>query len=297
MKQAIFVNFYLKIFLVTIIMTNYTCERCRYSTHLRADFKKHLQKQNECPSTYSSVDPQTLLENLLKPKPYPCSHCGKSFGYAQNLSRHEKSEHSSIFINNSQADHSQNSHNTETHTQSHNNTSNSHNHSNNTTTTNTNSNNTVNINLNVFGKEELSHILGDEEFLTQCVRNITGKGLQQIVNSIWCNKDVPENHNVELKRERKPRLVNIYVQDEKGERWVEKLADEVIDDMIRKGTGILQVHNNKLYKFDEDMTESDTERHDIRSNAISKLMRKSRGYGKKRDSIVVELRNLKAEKQ
>jgi hypothetical protein len=257
-------------------MTNYTCERCHYTTHLRSDYKKHLQKQTSCPSTFSNKDPSVILEGLAHPKAFHCAHCEKSFGYPQSLARHEKNVHQNITITHTDSNH----HNiTENHSNSHN---------------MTNCHNTVNLHLNVFGKEELGHILNDEEFLTECVRNVSGQGLQNIVRSIWCNKNIPENHNVELKRERKPRLVNVFVDDAvSGKGWVEKLADEVIDDMIRKGTGILQVQNNKLYKFDEEMTESDTERYDIRSTAISKLMKKSRGYGKKRDSIVVELRNLK----
>jgi hypothetical protein len=271
-------------------MTKYRCERCCYETPLKGNLKRHLENVVSCEALYSAISPNELLEELMKSKTYKCSHCEKSFSYSQNRVRHERMEHPEIFVNTANS----NNH-TENHNQSHNNTT--------TTTTNTtnshnttmsNCHNTV-INLNVFGKEELSHILEDEEFLTHCVRNITGKGLQNIVNSIWCNKNVPENHNVELKRERKPRLVNVFVDDDKGKRWVEKLADEVIDDMIRKGTGILQVQNNKLYKYDGEMTESDTERHDIRSNAISKIMSKSRGYAKKRDSIVVELRNMKKE--
>lgn len=264
-------------------MANYKCERCHYFTQYKGDLKKHFEKKNECLPTHSTIDVKILLENLLQPKKYSCENCDKSFTHSRNLSRHIRTEHPSIFTNKS--------HNSETNNHSHN-TTNTHSH-NTEHSHNTNCHNNVNIHLNVFGKEELSHILEDEKFLTHCVRHITGQGLQKIINSIWCNKDVPENRNVELKRERKPRLVNVFVQDENGKRWVQKLADEVIDDMIQKGTGILQVHNNKLYRYDEDMTESDVERHDIRTDALSKIKSKSRGYAKKRDSVLVELKNHK----
>jgi hypothetical protein len=278
-------------------MTVYTCERCHYTTDRRDSFKYHLQKNTPCPPTHSDTELSVLLENLMQPKKFQCEQCEKSFSFSRNLTRHIKSDHPSI------TSHSHNA--TENHTQSHNTTNTttqSHNTTNTTTTTqdsHNNNNNTVNniVNLNVFGKEELGHILNNEEFLTKCVKHITGKGLQEIIKSIWCNKDVPENHNVELKRERKPRLVNVYIDDEKGKRWTEKLADEVIDDMIQKGTGILQVHNNKLYKFDEDMTDTDTELHDIRSEALSKIKTRTRGYGKKRDSVLVELKNHKKDKK
>jgi hypothetical protein len=277
-------------------MTIYTCERCHYSTQYKGDLKKHLEKQIECLPTYSTIDTKALLDNLLQPKIYTCEHCDKSFAHSRSRSRHIHTEHPNTSTNQS--------HNTttatETHTQSHNaTTTHSHNpinHSHNTTHNQSHNTNcpTINIqNLNVFGQEELGHILNNEEFLTRCVRHITGKGLQEMIKSIWCNKDVPENHNVELKRERKPRLVNVFVQDDKGKRWVQKLADEVIDDMIQKGTGILQVHNNTLYRYDEDMTESDIERHDIRSEALTKIKSKSRGYAKKRDAVLVELKNHK----
>lgn len=283
----------------------YVCERCHYTTSRRNNLKKHLEKPLACPPTHSSTETKDLLEDLMKPKAFPCQHCDKSFSYSHNLSRHMRNEHPSIVSQNTAHSHNTNhSHNhttTENHSHSHNNSTT--NNANTTTNTNTtsdshnNNNNTVNIvNLNVFGQEELGHILNNEELLTRCVRHITGKGLQEIIKNIWCNKDVPENHNVELKRERKPRLVNVYIDDEQGTRWTEKLADEVIDDMIQKGTGILQVHNNKLYRVDEGMTESDIERHDIRDEALTKLKKKTRGYGKKKDSVLVELRNQKKEK-
>lgn len=283
------------------------CERCHYTTDFRSHFVKHLQKQIECPATHSAISLSEMLEMICRPKPFECPHCDKSFSHSRSRSRHINNEHPDIStINN----HNVNTTNTESHNQSHNTETTNQSHNNNTTetntqshntdrshnTTNTNSNNsTVNINLNVFGKEELSHILNDEEFLTHCVRHITGQGLQKIIKSIWCNKDVPENHNVELKRERKPRLVKVFVQDGEGQRWIEKLADDVIDDMIQKGTGILQVHNNQLYRYDDDMTDSDIERHDIRSDALSRLKNKRRGYGRKRDAVLVELKNHRSE--
>lgn len=279
-------------------MPTYTCERCHYTTEKMCNLKKHLQKKVECPSKHSATPLATLLENLLQPKKYHCAHCDKTFAYSQSRARHVRSDHPEV---SSVENHSQSHNSTETHSQSHNQTHthahNSANHSHNTTNTTNNISNspTINIsNLNVFGQEELGHILQNEEFLTRCVRHITGKGLQEIIKSIWCNKAVPENHNVELKRERKPRLVKVFVEDENNDKvWVEKLADEVIDDMIQKGTGILQVHNNQLYKYDEDMTDSDIERHDIRSDALSKIKNKSRGYGRKRDAVLVELKNHK----
>lgn len=293
-------------------MPSYTCERCHYTTQKMCNFKKHLSKQIECPPTHSTIPLPTLLENLLQPKKYHCAHCDKTFAYSQSRARHVRLDHPNVTTNQSNNVQETNAHNnnsTETHSQSHNETHsqshnqththahNSANHSHNTTTNISNSP-TINIsNLNVFGQEELSHILQDEKFLTRCVRHITGKGLQEIIKSIWCNKSVPENHNVELKRERKPRLVKVFVADEKGggNKWVEKLADEVIDDMIQKGTGILQVRNNELYRYDEEMTDSDIERYDIRSDALTKIRNKSRGYAKKRDAILVELKNHKRE--
>lgn len=272
-------------------MPLYTCERCHYRTELKSDFKKHLQKINPCLETFSTKDSRIILEELLKPKEFQCTHCDKSFAYSQTLARHVKAEHPNISINSH--NHTNESHNTtDSHNQSYNTTSTNQSHNTNSLNTTTNNNTTVNIHLNVFGQEQLDHILEDENFLTHCARSITTDGLQKILKSIWCNKEVPENHNVHLKRERKPRLVNVYVDD--GEpRWVEKLADDVIDDMIKKGTGILQVHNSKLYRFDEEHTDSDTERYDIRNNALGKISSKARGYQKRRDSVVTELRNLK----
>lgn len=74
-------------------MTIYQCERCHYETHLRSDFKRHLEKKVPCPTTHSTIDPTILLENLLKPKAFPCQHCNKSFAFPANLTRHVNKDH------------------------------------------------------------------------------------------------------------------------------------------------------------------------------------------------------------
>jgi hypothetical protein len=295
-------------------MVEYTCERCHYTTHLKSDLVKHLNKKVPCVGEFSDKDVLSIVEDILKPKEYVCYDCNKSFSYNRNLVRHRKEKHPptvSVVNENSNNTDNSNSHNASESNNtehSHNNTHTEHSHNTTTTTNNTHSHNTtnnnttnnihnptININLNIFGKEELDHILKDENLLLECLKNARTTGVQKLIQKIWCNDEVPQNQNVQLKREHRPKMVSVYTKEDNQEpQWVEKNAEIIIDQMIEKGTNMLIMYNNKLYRLHcEDACESDEELHDIRTRTLADIRTRKRGYGKFRDLAIGELRKMK----
>ena len=284
-------------------MIEHTCERCHYSTMFRNDLKKHFNKKIPCQAIYSQISCQDLLEKLTKLKEHKCDCCDKSYSYLSTLTRHKKGVHAEHLLTLENSNNQSNSNNIST-SQSYNTS-----HSHNTTTTthnNTNSNNiinnpTININLNVFGQEELQHILEDEDLLLHCLKNAKTTGIPTLIRKIWCNEDVPENNNVQLKRQHKPKLVSVYMKEgeDNEPKWIKQDANVIIDQMIEKGTKLLVMHNSKIYNLyceEEEKNVSDDERFDKRNETLTNIKCKKRGYGKHRDHAMSELRKFK-EKQ
>jgi hypothetical protein len=70
--------------------------------------------------------------------------------------------------------------------------------------TNNNNNITMNIQINNFGSENKSHVT--PEFLDACLRNIGSDGVQQYIEKIHLDPEVPENHNVRIKSRKRDQL-------------------------------------------------------------------------------------------
>jgi hypothetical protein len=287
-------------------MTIYQCERCHYSTDRKTDMMLHLQRKKKCIAEFSDIDSEILLDRLLEKKAFCCDKCPKSFTLSRTLARHKKYKHPEHVSTENTSISRNNCHNNNPVSSSHNPVSSPHNSSvsssyNNTTnTTNIDSHDTYNINihLNLFGQEQLEYLLQDETFLLECLRKVGSTGVPDIVKKIWCNKETPENSNVQLKREYKPKLVKVFMKENENEspKWVVKQATEIVDKMIEKGTGILVCHNNKLYydiSSSGDNNESDDERYDLRSSHLADIRTKKRGTGKVKDAVILNLREFK----
>jgi hypothetical protein len=88
--------------------------------------------------------------------------------------------------------------------------------------------------LNDYGEEDISHL--SEDFLSYCLMN-PKKGMTNLIQNIHYNKDVPENHNLRFKSDKK----NLF------EKWVDsewRLCDasNTLDELIKKGYRILNSH-------------------------------------------------------
>lgn len=123
-------------------MSQHCCERCHYTTNLKANLIKHLNKKSICPSNYSQRTSKELLNELLQPKEHKCPYCNKTFSHVNSLYRHKQEKHN---IDNHNAINNIDSHDTH----------------------NTN-NITNNITIQVFGQEELKSILENDNLLLKC---------------------------------------------------------------------------------------------------------------------------------
>ena len=279
----------------------YKCERCHYNAKYKTHYVEHLSRKHPCNSMFSEKSPSVLLEELQQKydnKPHECPICRLRFSHASGLSRHKTQMHSSdeskpSYIINSTRDshdsnsidnHYQNSHNQVT--QSHNQIS--------TTTTTTNSHNTTNninitININPLGEENIKQVEEQLDLLTNCLKNILGDGIPNIIEKIHLNPEIPENKNVTLQRIKKPSTMNVYERDDNGEpKWVEKDMNATLDNLISKGLNLLKKHHHSTTPpINDAMTMEQREILDQRNERISKIDRKSRGnYRSVRDNVL-----------
>jgi len=103
---------------------------------------------------------------------------------------------------------------------------------------------TININVTVvnpFGEETMDYIINDKEFLSKCIKN-GSNGLQEVVNKVWCNKDHPENHNLQIPN----RSEDIYkIWD--GSKWLYQPRSLTEYPMLHKAALPLHTHYCKEF--------------------------------------------------
>jgi hypothetical protein len=98
-----------------------------------------------------------------------------------------------------------------------------------------------------FGKEDISHIENDTDFLQSCFTDLLGSGIADIVEKIYYDPSKTENHNVRLKRAKEPSTMMVFIEDANGNRkWVVKATNDTIEKMIKKGTDILVKFNELM---------------------------------------------------
>ncbi len=270
-------------------MTLYECPRCHHVAQSKRHYSKHLNRKRPCLALYCDEPPGMLLEALqqeYKEKPFACDRCECRFAHAAGLSRH-KSTHKKTdeVVNNvvhavhNNCHSADNSYNTTTNS---NNVNNSHN-----AVTIENLTQNIHIHINPMGTEDLWHIENDQAFLTKCLQNILADGIPNLVEKIYMDPEMPQNHNVKLQREKPPGTMMVYIKQGEGDmKWVPRDLNTTLDTMIEKGSNILIMHNNSVYRITKDH-----ETFDHRSNNISHVRAKKRGvYGKIRQGVLCKVK-------
>ena len=207
------------------------CPRCGYSTSVKSNFIKHLvQRQTPCPSTKADVSLETLILEYTEQiaKVYKCESCKKGFSSRSGLAYHRKhcnsenqrlaniesalqnlAEQLAVHKNRTDQRYKENNYvNT------------------NNVGINNGTINNVNINIEIkpFGEESTDHI--SKEIAIKCFKRGV-YGLIDMLDMIYFNSEVPENHNVKLKS-LKNKLVEVF----KDSSWETRDFTTTVDRMI-----------------------------------------------------------------
>jgi uncharacterized C2H2 Zn-finger protein len=271
---------------------HYECPRCGYYTETKGDYLKHFKRKHPCHDVrLSGKSVKELVDEFSEDynnKPHVCSVCNSRYNHLSGLYRHKSKCHvndDNCPITSTENSNNINSTNTISNSQnisnSNNNTTNSHN---STVTNITNITQNVTINLNPIGKEDLAHILQDTEFLTKCLKDVAVDGIPNLVEKIYFDPNVPQNHNVALKRIKKPSTVWVFEEQDNGEpEWREKDLVPVLDKMITKGSDILIRHNNHIFLISQP---KDEELYHLRTEKLNNIRVKKKGcYRTVRDGV------------
>ena len=269
----------------------YNCPRCHYKTDARSHFINHLHNKTPCPSLYSEQSQSDILSSIVKA--FKCPHCDKSFTKANNLSRHKKvhtpeeiARTVAINTNNTNTNNISDSHDT---TNINNTTNNSHD-------TNTNIQTLtiehLTIQLLPFGKEDISQIQNDTEFLNRCIREGVERAIPLIVKQIFLNDDLPQNKNIRMGKNHPPSEMLVYRAEIQGAEpaWEHAPRDMVLQDLVDKGATVLQTHNSHIYHTSQ-KTLDDSDDYDRRNGKIINAKAGKRGTGKIKVAVLDKIKD------
>ena len=255
----------------------FECEHCGYSTKISSNFKKHRNrinpcyKSNKCDITEAKNNTQLAKNNTQLAKnntqlaknnthdnknqcckcyniftrpsykkiheekckgvdSLTCPICYMRFDYQVAKYRHMKSKTCKPYqtINNTTIN-------------------------NNNTIHNNIINNTQNISINVFGKEDLSHLLKDNDLIYR-INNYSKDGvygLVKMIDDIYLNKENPENHTIIKPCERGEGL---YIRDSDNE-WVYREYEDVKQILVNSLDKYIDMYHKAKKEFDIKLTE------------------------------------------
>lgn len=207
----------------------YYCERCGYETNVLCNMKTHLKRKTPCKSTNCDVSPAILLESLMKKDACICEDCGAEFASTKSKYNHKKL-HCNKGVN-------ANLHQVITNLQKEIKELKEGRDGKGSTIINQQNNvgQQININLKDFGQENMDYIT--KEFLNSCLLSYD---IVPLIETIHCDKDHPENHNVRIKSMR----YDIMEHYEDG-RWIMTDKEETLDELVKKGYRVLKYHSRK----------------------------------------------------
>lgn len=218
---------------------SFKCRRCDYVANDRNHLIRHLSRKYPCKIIKEDISCDDCLKDVkaqLVPS-FVCEFCSKSYSHRCNLSRHKKSckhkveqeseirtvahtlqllreEIRQLKISTASTDRVQIQNNTGE---------------------NINIQN-ITIHMRSFGCENTSHIEHNPDFLTSCLMQ---RDIKSVIESIHCDKEHPENHNVRIKSLRND-LMETFVDG----KWIITDKEETLDELVRKGYRILRLHTH-----------------------------------------------------
>ena len=255
----------------------FSCKRCGYSTNIKCDFNKHLNRKTACKSNLSNVEVTILhhdfiiQKEIIKDKLYICEYCLKGFTFASCKSIHKKKcavkllqedkqkqiekdlENKQIQMEKQLEDQEKKIANLEKTFKS--------NRSKTINNNITNNNTTNNINLNIFGKENLNFLISEpnfKKFMMRCLTN-TDTGYIQLMDKIYFNEAHPENMSI-----KKTNSKDDFVKCFNGTSWdvmYSNSALEIIMDRL----------SSAFYVFFDWIEENEEER--VKSEIIKTFMK------------------------
>lgn len=233
----------------------YKCPRCHYTTDVFSNYKQHLSRKKECPSTHSDISAKIILLALvsekISAKKFECKNCKKCFKSASSRSHHYEickpksapidetilASLREIMANGG----TNNSHNTNNN--SHNN--NSHNNNNNQYIQNNNI-----VVLRDFGNENMEAL--PKSLISDLILDLK---YRELLENLHCDPDFPENHNIKL-TSNKRKIIEIY----KNNKWNHMTFVNAFDEILAHANNIFHNHFRKYkHEIAEDMTEEELE--------------------------------------
>lgn len=266
----------------------FVCRRCGYVSKDKSNYIRHLKRKHVCIASLEDVSTSILLEEIQGSKDgtqdqkvYEC-HCGKTFTDRSNRHRHMKTCNA-IINNDEQQDQIKSLQEkmvfmeqelARLKGQSGSSTTN-----NNTTNNNTNNGtiNNINIQIRNFGHEKIDHL--PSEFITDCFRN---QDIPKLIETLLFDRERPENRTVRIKS-----LKNKQIQVHQDGGWTTRAADTVLEQLVNKGSTILNTH----YKKNRDECEGELSTEEL-DEVLHWLKEEVENNPKIRKPIKIELLNM-----
>lgn len=243
-------------------MPYYCCERCRFSTHKKTNYDRHLQTKKHKSSIQENEMSLKTNKCHSSLKRHICKYCTKEFKFKQGLSKHikyhcKKSEDEDLLelvmlLNEQNANlqkkidkltqklqikslcqdqdrQEQHSEPTQSTQHTHQNHTNSHNHN---SVSHSNNNNTYHIQILNYDKTDYSHLT--ERDYVKCIHDCN-HCVKTLIEKVHFNDKKPENKNIHISN-----IKNGYAMVYKDNKWQLVKRKEQIDDLYEYNEVVLE---------------------------------------------------------
>lgn len=224
----------------------YKCCRCGYSTHIKTQYVRHLNRKNPCKPKHSNKNISELLEeinkkpkqndtncNFLESDKFECIYCTKEYNRKCHLSRHLKTckvGKKMQLMENKISDLTEKIKELSDTTPviTHNTTHNTTHHTHHTT------HNTLNVTINNYGYENMNSITS--AFLNHLI-TIPYGSVPNLVGTLHFGTNNPENRNIKIENKKLP-YASIY----KDGKWQLTNKKECLEDIVDRSYMIIDLH-------------------------------------------------------